>query len=131
MIWKRTLASQMSPARFDTVSVDIRLGGDDTLFRATGQTLIFPGFISVYQEDTDDSSDEEGGKLPPLEEGETLQLDKIYGEQHFTQPPPRFTEASLVKTLEEHGIGRPQPMPVLFLPCRHVNMQCWKALYVD
>jgi DNA topoisomerase-1 len=107
MIWKRTLASQMSPARFDTVSVDIRLGGDDTLFRATGQTLIFPGFISVYQEDTDDSSDEEGGKLPPLEEGETLQLDKIYGEQHFTQPPPRFTEASLVKTLEEHGIGRP------------------------
>lgn len=107
MIWKRTLASQMTPARFDTVSVDIRLGGDDTLFRANGQTLVFPGFISVYQEDTDDSSDEESGKLPPLEEGETLQLDKIYGEQHFTQPPPRFTEASLVKTLEEHGIGRP------------------------
>lgn len=107
MIWKRTLASQMTPARFDTVSVDIRLGGDDTLFRASGQTLVFPGFIAVYQEDTDDSSEEEGGKLPPLEEGETLQLDKLYGEQHFTQPPPRFTEASLVKTLEEHGIGRP------------------------
>lgn len=107
MIWKRTLASQMSPARFDTVSVDIRLGGDDTLFRASGQTLVFPGFISVYLEDTDDNADEEGGKLPPLEEGETLQLDKVYGEQHFTQPPPRFTEASLVKTLEEHGIGRP------------------------
>lgn len=108
MIWKRTLASQMTPARFDTVSVDIRLGGDDTLFRASGQTLVFPGFIAVYQEDTDDSNDdEEGGKLPPLEEGDVLPLDKLYGEQHFTQPPPRYTEASLVKTLEEHGIGRP------------------------
>lgn len=107
MIWKRTLASQMTPARFDTVSVDIRLGGDDTLFRASGQTLVFPGFIAVYQEDTDDSTEEEGGKLPPLEEGDVLPLDKLFGEQHFTQPPPRFTEASLVKTLEEHGIGRP------------------------
>ncbi len=107
MIWKRTLASQMTAARFDTVSVDIRLGGDDTLFRASGQTLVFAGFIAVYQEDTDDSTEEEGGKLPPLEEGDVLPLDKLYGEQHFTQPPPRFTEASLVKTLEEHGIGRP------------------------
>jgi DNA topoisomerase-1 len=107
LIWKRTLASQMTPARFDTVSVDIRLGGDDTLFRASGQTLVFAGFIAVYQEDTDDSEEEESKKLPPLEEGETLPVEKLYGEQHFTQPPPRFTEASLVKTLEEHGIGRP------------------------
>ena len=107
MIWKRTLACQMSPARFDTVSLDIRLGGDDTLFRASGQTLVFPGFIAVYQESTDDSEEEESKKLPPLEEGETIPLDKLYGEQHFTQPPPRFSEASLVKTLEEHGIGRP------------------------
>jgi len=107
MIWKRTLASQMTPARFDTVSVDIRLAGDDTLFRASGQTLVFPGFIAVYQEDTDDSEEEEASKLPPLQEGDVLTLDKLYGEQHFTQPPPRFTEASLVKTLEEHGIGRP------------------------
>jgi DNA topoisomerase-1 len=107
LIWKRTLASQMTPARFDTVSVDIRLGGDDTLFRASGQTLVFPGFIAVYQEDTDDSTEEEGGKLPPLEMGDILPIDKLFGEQHFTQPPPRFTEASLVKALEEHGIGRP------------------------
>jgi len=107
LIWKRTLASQMTSARFDTVSVDIRLGGDDTLFRASGQTLIFPGFIAVYQEDTDDNTEEETSKLPPLLEGDVLSLDKLYGEQHFTQPPPRFTEASLVKTLEEHGIGRP------------------------
>lgn len=107
LIWKRTLASQMTPARFDTVSVDIRLGGDDTLFRATGQTLVFAGFIAVYQEDTDDSTEEESSKLPPLEVGDVLPLNKLYGEQHFTQPPPRFTEASLVKSLEEHGIGRP------------------------
>ena len=107
MIWKRTLACQMAPARFDTVSLDIRLGGDDTLFRASGQTLVFPGFIAVYQESVDDSEEEESKKLPPLEEGDAVALERLYGEQHFTQPPPRFSEASLVKTLEEHGIGRP------------------------
>jgi len=107
MIWKRTLACQMAPGRFDTVSVDIRLGGDTTLFRASGQTLVFPGFISVYMEDVDDAEEEEGGKLPPLAEGDVLPLDKLYGEQHFTQPPPRYSEASLVKALEEYGIGRP------------------------
>ncbi len=107
MIWKRTLACQMTPARFDTVSVDIRLSSDDTLFRASGQTLVFPGFIGVYMEDVDDADEEDGGKLPPLAEGDVLPVEKLYGEQHFTQPPPRFTEASLVKTLEEYGIGRP------------------------
>jgi DNA topoisomerase-1 len=107
MIWKRTLASQMSPARFDTVSVDIRLSSDDTLFRASGQTLVFPGFIGVYMEDVDDAEEEESAKLPPLAEGDVLPIDKLYGEQHFTQPPPRFSEASLVKALEEYGIGRP------------------------
>ena len=107
MIWKRTLACQMAPARFDTVSLDISLGGDNTLFRASGQTLVFPGFIGVYMEDVDDAAEEEGGKLPPLAEGDVLSLDKLYGEQHFTQPPPRFSEASLVKSLEEYGIGRP------------------------
>jgi len=107
MIWKRTLACQMSPARFDTVSLDIRLGGDNTLFRANGQVLVFPGFIGVYMEDVDDAPEEESGKLPPLAEGDVLPIDKLYGEQHFTQPPPRYSEASLVKTLEEHGIGRP------------------------
>ncbi len=107
MIWKRTLACQMSPARFDTVSVDIRLSSDDTLFRASGQTLVFPGFIGVYMEDVDDAEDEESAKLPPLAEGDVLPVDKLYGEQHFTQPPPRYSEASLVKSLEEYGIGRP------------------------
>ncbi|MFH2134266.1 MAG: type I DNA topoisomerase [Pseudomonadota bacterium] len=107
MVWKRTLASQMSPARFDTVSVDIRLSSDDTLFRASGQTLVFPGFIGVYMEDVDDAEEEDSAKLPPLVEGDILPIDKLYGEQHFTQPPPRYSEASLVKTLEEYGIGRP------------------------
>lgn len=107
MVWKRTLACQMTPARFDTVSVDIRLSSDDTLFRASGQTLVFSGFIGVYKEDVDDTEEDEGGKLPPLVEGEVLPLEKLYGEQHFTQPPPRYSEASLVKALEEHGIGRP------------------------
>jgi DNA topoisomerase-1 len=107
MIWKRTLACQMSPARFDTVSVDIRLSSDDTLFRASGQTLVFPGFIGVYMEDVDDAEEEESAKLPSLSQGDLLPVDKIYGEQHFTQPPPRFSEASLVKSLEEYGIGRP------------------------
>ena len=107
MVWKRTLACQMAPARFDTVSLDIRLGGDTTLFRASGQTLVFPGFIGVYMEDVDDAEEEESGKLPPLAEGDVIPVDKLYGEQHFTQPPPRFSEASLVKSLEEYGIGRP------------------------
>jgi DNA topoisomerase-1 len=107
MIWKRTLACQMAPARFDTVSVDIRLSSDDTLFRASGQTLVFPGFIGVYMEDVDDAEEEDSSKLPPLAEGDVLPVGKLYGEQHFTQPPPRYSEASLVKSLEEYGIGRP------------------------
>jgi DNA topoisomerase-1 len=69
--------------------------------------LVFPGFISVYTEDVDDAEEEQGSKLPPLIEGDVLPVDKLFGEQHFTQPPPRFTEASLVKSLEEYGIGRP------------------------
>jgi DNA topoisomerase-1 len=107
MIWKRTLACQMSPARFDTTTIDLAAGRDDTLFRASGQTLVFPGFIAIYAEDADDPQEEEQAKLPVLERGEKLPVDRLYGEQHFTQPPPRYTEASLVKTLEEYGIGRP------------------------
>lgn len=107
IIWKRTIACQMSPAQFDTVSLDISLGRPDTLFRATGQTLVFPGFIAVYREGVDDEEEAEEGRLPPLEEGEKVPVDRIFGEQHFTQPPPRYSEASLVKTLEEYGIGRP------------------------
>ncbi|WP_028454731.1 type I DNA topoisomerase [Chitinilyticum litopenaei] len=106
MIWKRTLACQMAAAKFDTVGVDIAVG-DEAMFRASGQTLVFPGFIAVYQEDADDVEDEDEARLPPLEEGDELPVDKLSGEQHFTQPPPRYSEASLVKALEEFGIGRP------------------------
>lgn len=107
MIWKRTLACQMSPAKFDTVSLDLAVGGEENLFRATGQTMVFPGYIAVYQEGEDDSEEEGESKLPPLEKGEQIAIDQIVGEQHFTQPPPRYSEASLVKALEEFGIGRP------------------------
>jgi DNA topoisomerase I len=112
MIWKRSLACQMSPAKFDAVSVDLSVGSDANLFRATGQTLVFPGFIAVYMEGKDDvkadAEDEDGeSKLPHLETGEILTVEKIYGDQHFTEPPPRYGEASLVKILEEYGIGRP------------------------
>jgi DNA topoisomerase I len=107
MIWKRTVACQMAPARFDTTGVDLRVGKDETLFRATGQTMVFAGFIAVYQEGADDAAEEGEEKLPALEEGEEVPIDRIFGEQHFTLPPPRYTEASLVKKLEEYGIGRP------------------------
>ncbi len=107
MIWKRALACQMAPAKFDAVSVDLSVGSDANLFRATGQTLVFPGFIAVYMEGSDDEEEEAESKLPNLETGEVLTVEKIYGEQHFTEPPPRYSEASLVKVLEEYGIGRP------------------------
>ncbi|WP_036301804.1 type I DNA topoisomerase [Methylotenera sp. L2L1] len=107
MIWKRALACQMAPAKFDAVSVDLSVGSDANLFRATGQTLVFPGFIAVYMEGSDDEEEEDESKLPNLETGEVLTVEKIYGDQHFTEPPPRYSEASLVKVLEEYGIGRP------------------------
>ena len=107
MIWKRTLSCQMTPAKYDTTSVDLAAGRADTLFRATGQILVFPGFMAIYLEDADDVEQEQEARLPLLEEKESVPVDRVFGEQHFTQPPPRYTEASLVKTLEEFGIGRP------------------------
>jgi len=110
LIWQRTVASQMAEARFDQVSVDIEaVAGDDRyLLRATGQTLKFDGFRRVYFEGRDDAADEDAeSALPRLTAEQVLRLLEVLPEQHFTQPPPRFTEASLVKTLEELGIGRP------------------------
>jgi DNA topoisomerase-1 len=107
LVWKRTVASQMTQAIFDATSVDIS-AGENYMFRATGQVIRFPGFMKLYIEGTDNGGDEnKEGLLPPLSEGEKLTSEQITPEQHFTQPPPRFTEASLVKTLEEYGIGRP------------------------
>jgi DNA topoisomerase-1 len=106
LIWKRTVACQMSEALLDQTVVDIAAapGG---VFRATGSVVRFPGFMKLYIEGTDDDGDEQEGMLPPLAEGESLDLRELLAEQHFTQPPPRYSEASLVKTLEEYGIGRP------------------------
>jgi len=108
LIWKRTLASQMNHATIDTVAVDLSAEGKH-VFRANGSVVADPGFIKVYQESVDDlkSEDQEDALLPPLEEGETLTLLDIETKQHFTEPPPRYSEASLVKALEEFGIGRP------------------------
>ncbi|WP_416191726.1 type I DNA topoisomerase [Neisseria sp. CCUG12390] len=106
MIWQRTVACQMSPAKFDQTTVDIAVG--DGVFRVTGQVQTFAGFLSVYEEGVDDNEEgEDNKKLPEMAEGEKLPVDNLYGEQHFTTPPPRFNEATLVKALEEFGIGRP------------------------
>jgi DNA topoisomerase I len=107
LIWKRTIACQMIHATIDTVGVDFQCG-DGNVLRATGSTIANPGFMAVYQESLDDSKGEgDEALLPPMKKGDRIALRKIRPEQHFTEPPPRYTEASLVKTLEEHGIGRP------------------------
>jgi DNA topoisomerase-1 len=109
LIWKRTIASQMVPAIYDTVALDLAPGAaTDIMFRATGSVLVFPGYIAVYQEGRDDTEQEEHDSLlPAVAEGDRLSLQNIVSEQHFTEPPPRYSEASLVKALEEYGIGRP------------------------
>ena len=110
LIWKRTVATQMAEARFDQVGVDIQAVDGDARYglRATGQTLVFDGFIRVYTEGRDEGPDEDAeSRLPELTAEQLLRLLELLPEQHFTQPPPRFSEASLVKTLEELGIGRP------------------------
>jgi len=125
LIWKRAVACQMAHAVFDTVAVDLLAGGKSGgsaagatgtvaagsprhLLRANGSTLVKPGYIAVYQEGRDDSVEEDGDHvLPPMQTGDSVKLTELHSEQHFTEPPPRYTEASLVKALEEHGIGRP------------------------
>jgi DNA topoisomerase-1 len=109
LIWKRAVASQMVPATLNTVSVDLAAGGEHS-FRASGTTIIDPGFLAVYEEGKDTVSKDEADearKLPAMKTGDRVPLERIHADQHFTQPPPRFTEAALVKALEEYGIGRP------------------------
>src|SRR6186713_1501751 len=117
LIWKRAVASQMAHALFDTVAVDMLPSKQSEgaapagrhVLRANGSTLVKPGYMAVYQEDVDDGKPENENDriLPPMKEGDVVTLLKVHGDQHFTEPPPRFSEASLVKALEEHGIGRP------------------------
>ena len=108
LIWKRAVASQMIPATLNTVSVDLACG-TDSAFRASGTTVVDPGFLAVYEEGRDQKADDDEAerKLPALQAGTSVPLADILAEQHFTEPPPRYSEASLVKALEEYGIGRP------------------------
>ena len=109
LIWKRAVASQMLPATMNTVSVELAAGSQHA-FRASGTTIVDPGFLAVYEEGKDAKSaedDDEGRKLPPMKLGQNVPLASIHTDQHFTEPPPRYSEASLVKALEEYGIGRP------------------------
>ena len=109
LIWLRTIASQMESAQFERTSVDIKAISGSRSFdlRATGQVVVFDGFLAVYQEGKDDEENEENRRLPPLKIGDTLSKQSVNAVQHFTEPPPRFSEASLVKRMEELGIGRP------------------------
>lgn len=113
LIWRRFVASQMPAALYDTMTVEVEAGPADGerpyLFRATGSTLRFPGFLIVYEEAKDEEVQEEepAQQIPPLTVGEILDLVRLIPEQHFTQPPPRYTEATLIRALEEYGIGRP------------------------
>ena len=107
LIWKRTIACQMTNAEFDSVSVDILTDDKIATFHAVGTTRTFDGFMKIYTEDKDDSDNESDTKLPPLNIGDKITISEIKPEQHFTAPPARYTEASLVKKLEELGIGRP------------------------
>ena len=111
LIWKRTVACQMIPALFNTVGLDLAAGpspSSNIVFRATGSVLVNPGYLAVYREGRDESVHEERDRiLPPVEEGDRLILKDVASEQHFTEPPPRYSEATLVKALEEFGIGRP------------------------
>ncbi|MFN3663991.1 type I DNA topoisomerase, partial [Yoonia sp.] len=107
LIYKRTLASQMAAAQMERTTVDIASADGQVILRANGQVMVFDGFIAIYEEGRDDTTDEDDKRLPQLAEGEKAVKKSVDPEQHFTQPPPRYTEATLVKRMEELGIGRP------------------------
>ena len=107
LIWKRTIASQMAAARLERTSVDVGSADGEVELRATGQVVLFDGFLKVYDQGRDDEDDEDSARLPQIMEGEAAEKKSVTPEQHFTQPPPRYTEATLVKRMEELGIGRP------------------------
>ncbi len=148
LIWKRTVASQMSSAIFDTVSLDLAAGAStrgNHAFRATGSVLVKPGFMIVYQEGRDDASsnkpvrteaspDRDDRILPPLKVGDRLELRKLLSEQHFTEPPPRYSEATLVRALEDYGIGRPSTYASIISTLRnreYVEMQSRRFVPTD
>jgi DNA topoisomerase-1 len=107
LIWKRAIASQMESAELERTTVDVASGDKTIVLRATGTVTLFDGFLTLYQEGKDDESDEDGSRLPKVKEGESARVENVLPSQHFTEPPPRYSEASLVRKLEELGIGRP------------------------
>ncbi|RST69956.1 type I DNA topoisomerase [Candidatus Aquarickettsia rohweri] len=111
LIWKRTIASQMANVKLESVTIEISSQNNKNIFKSTGSTIVFDGFYRVYKEGIDNEENEKKNNIPKLQEGDILNLDKIIPNQHFTQPPPRYTEASLVKKMEELGIGRPSTYP--------------------
>jgi DNA topoisomerase I len=121
LIWKRTVASQMESAEFERTTVDITAQGNDGKrygFRATGAVVRFDGFLRLYQEGRDDEDDEASNRLPAMARGDRLGVEKIVANQHFTEPPPRYSEASLIKKLEELGIGRPSTYTAILVTLR-------------
>ncbi len=120
LIWKRTVSCQMIHATIDTVSVDLT-GGENNIYHATGSVITDPGFMLVYREDVDDkkTDHDEDRLLPPLTEGDIIDLTAIVCNQHFTEPPPRYSEATLIKTLEEYGIGRPSTYAAIIYTLQH------------
>lgn len=138
LIWKRTVACQMSPAVFDTVRLDLIAGETregDIGFRATGSVLVKPGYMILYQEGTDDTPQNDQDRvLPPLKESDQLALKELVSEQHFTEPPPRYSEATLVKALEEYGIGRPSTYASIISTLRnreYVEMESRRFIPTD
>jgi DNA topoisomerase-1 len=138
LIWKRTVACQMSPAVFDTVALDLGAGratDGNIRFRATGSVLVRPGYMTVYQEGQDDSTQNDQDRLlPPLKKGDELKLQEIVSDQHFTEPPPRYSEATLVKALEEYGIGRPSTYASIISTLRnreYVEMESRRFIPTD
>ena len=107
LIWKRMIASQMESARIERTVIDLDSSDGQTGLRANGQVVLFPGYLAVYEEGRDDEADEDGGRLPKVDEGAGAKVLAARADQHFTEPPPRYSEASLVKKMEELGIGRP------------------------
>jgi len=137
LIWKRTMACQMVPAVYDTVAIDMAAGPASAghMLRANGSVLVEPGFIAVYLEGQDDNGEDDSDKLlPEINEGDVISLDKLRPEQHFTEPPPRFTEASLVKALEEYGIGRPSTYASIIMTLKnreYVEMDAKRFIPTD
>ena len=121
LIWKRAVASQMEAASIERTTVDFTEPTGKVELRATGQVILFDGFLKLYQEGRDDEEDEENRRLPQLRQGETVNVHDVKADQHFTEPPPRYSEASLVKKLEELGIGRPSTYAAILEKLRERN----------